>query len=473
MSTTKFAVAGATIASPWPLTFFGTRAQIGLLAVLGAYFLVWPLWRLGFPIEIDVNEGFNSYLADAAMGSGPLYPAADTLLLNNYPPLSFYLTGALARLSDIDALYIGRALSLVAVIALGALVGATVRLLGGGRAGAAVGGLWFVAVMARSYVRYVGMDDPQLFAQALMMAALVWFLVSEKHGRTLVPAVLLMVVAGFFKHNIIAVPVTALGFVALNDLRRAAWPAAAGAAAAALGLAACVAVWGDAFLANFLTQRGHEWMRAAAAIGRAQFLLPALLLWGVWIAAERKSAAARFTMLFVAVSFVAFVLQAAGDGVDDNAQFDLVIATATGLGMAFDRAGATRFGQRYGAVPAQAVVVVLVALRLLATLRIEPALVLSDPAYRAQYAANAAVVRSDAARVAAISGPVACDAALVCRLAGKPRAFDWFRVLTLAKRGAAAGLGVDGLIRAHGLTRVEADPREGIAVLERSLAGTR
>jgi hypothetical protein len=332
--------------------------------------------------------------------------------------------------------------------------------------------LWFVAVMARSYARYVGMDDPQLFAQALMIAALVWFLISEKHGRTLVPAVLLMVVAGFFKHNIIAVPVTALGFVALKDWRRAASPAVAGAAAAALGLAACIAIWGDAFLANFLTPRGHEWMRAASAIGRTQFLLPALLLWGVWIAAERASTAARFTMLFVAVGFVAFVLQAAGDGVDDNAQFDLVIATATGLGMAFDRAGATWYGKRHGAVSAQAVVVVLVALRLLATLRIEPALVLFDPAYRGRFAANAEVVRSEAARVAAIAGPVACDVALVCRLAGKPHTFDWFRVVTLMKLGASGGLDIDGLFKAHGLTRVEADPREGIAVLHRSLAGT-
>lgn len=445
---------------------------VAVLAALAGYFLVWPLWRLGFPIEIDINEGFNSYLADAAMGAGPLYPPPGTLTVNNYPPLSFYVTGGLARLTGIDALYVGRTLSLLAVTALGVLIAATVRLLGGGVAGAAVGGLWFVAIMARSYAGYVGMDDPQLAAHALMMAALVWFLWSENTGRALIPAVLAMVVAGFYKHNIVAVPVTALAFVAITRWRRAAWPAVVGAAAAALGLAACAAVYGDAFAANFLTPRVYEAMRPLYALGRAQYLLPALALWAVWIAVERRSAAARFTMVFVAAGFAAFVLQSFGDGVDDNAQFDLVIATATGLGMAYDRAGKTWFGRRHGAAAARAVVAAAVALRLVATLRIEPALVLFDPDYRAQYTANAALVRSEAARVAALPGAVACDVAVVCRLAGKPHAIDWFRVITVMKTGAA-GLGVDNVIGAHGITRIPGDARETIRPLFRSIAGPR
>lgn len=451
--------------------WFGTRSQIAVLAVLAVYFLGWPLWRLGFPIQIDVNEGFNTYLADAAMGAGPLYPSPDTLLVNNYPPLSFYVTGGIAKLTGIDALYVGRALSLLAVAGLGVLIAATVRLLGGGVAGAAVGGLWFVAVMARSYSRYVGMDDPQLAAHALMTAALVWFLARERDGRSLVPPVLAMVVAGFYKHNIVAVPVTALLFTGFSNWRRAVVPTAAGAVAAAVGLAACIAIIGDVFVANFLTPRVHDGMRAVYALGRAQYLLPALVLWGVWVATEPRSRAARFTMVFVATGFVTFFLQSAGDGVDDNAQFDLVIATATGLGMAFDRAGATAFGCRYGRIAAQGVVVLLVALRLVATLRIEPALVLADPSYRAQYFENAALVRSEAERVAAIPGPVACDSALVCRLAGKPHTVDWFRALTLVKLGASGGLDLDGLVRSRGITRVGGDLREDIRVLYRSLAG--
>jgi hypothetical protein len=447
-----------------------TRWQAGILAVLAVYFLAWPVWRLGFPIEIDLNEGFNAYLADAAMGAGPLYPPAGALTVNNYPPLSFYVVGGLAQIFG-DALYVGRALSLLAVLALGVLIAAAVRQLGGGRAGAAVGGLWFVAVMARSYSPYVGMDDPQLAGHALMTGALVWFLARQARGRSVVPPVLAMAAAGFYKHNVVAVPVTALVWLALKDWRRAIAPAAIGAGAAVLGLAVCVAVYGDAFLANFLTPRIHETMRAAGALGRAQFILPALVLWGIWIATEWRSPAARFTMLFVAIGFAAFVLQSAGDGVDDNAQFDLVIATAVGLGMAFDRAGKTPFGRRHGAVAAQAVIVLVVAARLAATLRIEPALVLFSPEYRAEYFANAQVVRDEAARVAEIPGPVVCGSRVVCRMAGKPFSFDPFKANTMVKTGASGGLDVDGLIRAHGMTRAGGDPREGIQALYRSIGG--
>src|SRR5262249_20668140 len=116
---------------------FDARAQIALLALLAVYFMVWPVWRAGFPIEIAQNEGWNAYHADAAMGAAPLYPPTDTLIVNNYPPLSFYAVGALGKVFG-DALYVGRIMSLLAVVGLGALVGVMIVELGGGVAGAAV-----------------------------------------------------------------------------------------------------------------------------------------------------------------------------------------------------------------------------------------------------------------------------------------------------------------------------------------------
>jgi hypothetical protein len=447
-----------------------TRVQIALLALLAVYFVVWPVWRAGFPIEIAQNEGWNAYHADAAMGAAPLYPPTDTLIVNNYPPLSFYAVGALAQVFG-DALYVGRVLSLLAVIGLGGLIAAAIRQLGGGAAGAAVGGLWFVAVMARSFTRFVGMDDPQLVGHVLMMGALLWFMAREAHGRSVMPPILAMAAAGFYKHNIVAVPLTALLWIAIKDWRRAVVPIAVGAGAAALGLLICIAAYGDVFLANLLTARPYRVMRAINGLGRLQWILPGLVLWGIWVAAEPKSRAARFTMLFVAVSFTAFVVQWSGEAVLDNAQFDLVIATAVGLGLAFDRAGKTALGRRHGETAARAVVVLVVAARLVATLRIEPALVLFDPDYRAQYLANAQVVREEAARIAKIPGPVACDFKVVCRLAGKPFSYDDFRAEMLVATGASGGLDEQGLMRAHGLTYVHNDPRAGIEALFRAIVG--
>jgi hypothetical protein len=449
-----------------------TRAQIALLAVLAIYFMAWPIWRVGFPIEIAPNEGWNAYHADAAMGAAPLYPPTDTLIVNNYPPLSFYVVGALAQVFG-DALYVGRVLSLIAVVALGLLIAAMIRQLGARRAAAAIGGLWFVAVMARSFTRFVGMNDPQLVGHVLMMSALAWFMAREARGKSVVPPILAMAAAGFYKHNIAAVPLTALIWLAIKDWRRAVVPIAVGAGAAALGLMICIAIYGEVFLANLLTARAYRVMRAINGLGRLQWILPALVLWGIWVAAERKSRAAHFTALFVAVAFIEYVVQWTGEAILDNAQFDLVIATAVGLGLAFDRVGKTAFGQRYGEAAAQAVIVLIVAARLVATLRIEPALVLFDPDYRAQYFANAQVVREEAARIATIAGPVACDFKVVCRLAGKPFSYDDFRAEMLVATGASGGLDEQGLMRAHGLTYVRNDPRGGIEVLFRAIVGKR
>jgi len=447
---------------------FDSRAQIALLTLLALYFLIWPAWRAQFPLEIAPNEGWNAYHADAAVGGGTLYPSPDTLVVNNYPPLSFYALGWLGKLFG-DPLYVGRALSLIATLGLGLMIARVVRQLGAGRAGAAVAGLWFVATMARCYNRFVGMNDPQLAGELIMLLALSWFLARDKAGRSADLPILLMALAGFWKHNIIAVPATVLAWLWLRDGWRALRPTAIGVAAAIAGLAICVAIYGDVFLANLLTPRPTRLMRAIHGIGRSQWILPALAIWAIWAWSERKSFAARFTGLYIGIAFAAFLVQWTGEDILDNAQFDLVIATAIGLGIAFDRAGATAFARRFGVEAARATVVLILAVRLLATLRIEPFLILFDPAYRAAFPAHAQVAREEAARIAAIPGPVACRLKVVCRMAGKPFVYDDFRVDMLMMMGAAKD--DYDLISQHGLTYFRNDPRSGIESLHRALVG--
>ncbi|MFK4718935.1 hypothetical protein ABIE89_000035 [Bradyrhizobium niftali] len=82
----------------------------------------------------------------------PLYPSADQLIVNNYPPLSFFVVGALGRLFR-DSLFVGRALSIIGLLTLAVEIALSVRILAGSLLAGVVGGLWFVAIMARTMRR--------------------------------------------------------------------------------------------------------------------------------------------------------------------------------------------------------------------------------------------------------------------------------------------------------------------------------
>jgi len=87
------------------------------LALLAAVFGAWLVWRMFLPLEINYNEAWNGWLAQAAMGRGPLYPDADALTVNNYPPLSFYIVGALAQVLHLSPVFVGRVGSLLGLAA--------------------------------------------------------------------------------------------------------------------------------------------------------------------------------------------------------------------------------------------------------------------------------------------------------------------------------------------------------------------
>jgi len=443
-------------------------ALIWALAVLAALFLVWPVWRAFLPLEIWGNEGWNAYHADAVLRGGMLYPPPGGLVANNYPPLSFYIVAALSRLFG-DPLYVGRALSILATLGIGVAASMVVRRFGGSRAASLLAGLWFVATMARFFEFYVGMNEPQLLNLALMAAGFAWFFKRHAEGRAVEPAVLLMVLAGFIKHNFIALPAVALIWLALDNRRLALRAALIGAAAAALGLAICSFMFAPYFVADMLMPRTYHFARALSTLGRLQFILPAMVLWAIWAWAERRTKSARLTTLLIGIALPLCLLQKSGAGVDENAQFELIFATAVGVGIAYD--GLLRDPLRTGWSRERISLVVLgiLIVRLLLSSRLEFAYVLASPHYRALAAENAAVTRAEAARVAAIPGPVACQNLVVCRMAGKPFVYDHFWVTQLVETGRMSWHQVEQLARRKAIVRDETDARANITSLWRRM----
>jgi hypothetical protein len=442
-----------------------------MMAVAGLAFLcmlyaVWPVWRAFFPMEIDLKEPWNAFHSDAVFGQGVLYPDLNGLIANNYPPLWYYLTGTLSQLG-FDTIYLGRALSFVALLVLVAAIALCIRQFKAAWPGAILGGLFFFGIMARYADWYVAMNDPHVPALAIMTVAFVWFLRRDP-ARGAEGPILLMVVAGFFKQAIIAIPAMTLFLLAQRSRWLALRAALVGGGAALAGLTLFTVVYGRAFFDEiFLYPREMSFLRAWGSLARLGPLFPALIPWAIWAWHDRKSEAARFSTTFVAFTFAGFFVQKIGAGTDVNAMFELYVAVAVAIGLAFDRITLVPTFWGMSIAARECCVAGVLALSLITAPGIESYLLLISPNYRAQFYKDAEVTRAEIERVAEIPGPVHCDVETVCRAAGKPFLYDDFFIGQL---GAVGGLTLPELgcrVLAGGFQREWVDLRASDLALQR------
>jgi len=423
-----------------------------LFSLAVVYLLAWPVWRAQFLVEIWPTESWNAYLQDAAAAGAPLYPDPESLVSNNYPPLSFYAVALLGKVAGVDNLFAGRALSLIALSSIALEIFAAVRLLAGGRVGAAVGALWYLAIMARNSTIYIGTNDPQLAGEAIMGAGLVYFLALCRRDQSPVPALLLMVVAGFWKHNNIAIPLAALAWLLVDRSRYVYRATLISGAAAISGLIACVAAFGPNFLPNLLADRSYGWSNVVGNIGHLQWSALALLIWATWALCDRQSKAARFTALHIGLGLFACILQWFGHGVSGNAEFDLILALGIGTGVAFTRIETSWLAKRIGPERCRDLMIAALLIRLIASDRQETALLLLSENFGASFYAGQNNLLRESQLVAGISGDVACAIKLVCRQAGKPFVVDEFKTEEMIATGKTPAE-ISAALDAHNIRR--------------------
>jgi len=184
------------------------RWETALLAVLAIPLLVALgalVYRSTLYIPLNYNEGWNAFQTAAAMYGRVLYPPPNALITNNYPPLSFFIVGAVASVLG-DAVFAGRAVSWLAFLAVAGLIGAILRRAGNDWFAALFGAMFFVGYAVVYFSNYVGMDDPQWLAHAVMMLGLYIYIRAPEKPLSGVVTGVLMSVALFVKHNVVALP---------------------------------------------------------------------------------------------------------------------------------------------------------------------------------------------------------------------------------------------------------------------------
>jgi hypothetical protein len=398
------------------------RLAATLFAALAAGFIVAVLCRATVRVSRTFNEGWNAYHASAVFAGEKLYHAPGELVANNYPPLSFLLTAALMHAVP-DAVFAGRLLASAAFLAVVLLVALIAR--AGDKPGerdwlaAGVGAAAFAVYMAVNAPNYLGMDDPQMLAHAIMLAGLVF--VARGDRPTSVAAAALLMAAGLFvKHNLVALPIATALWLAWFQRARALLFVASLLLAGVLGLAASRFAFGADFVHGLLAPR--QYLPAKAWHDTLQALTPmqALLVLAPLAVVLGRDRLSRLLGIYLVVALAVGALAASGAGVGDNAFYELVIACALAAGrlVALTRPVLALPALRLWAIGA-------VAFACLCDSDLATAKdMLLLPQWLAAQRARAAEVTTVVDFLAAHPGPALCETAVFCYWAGKPFELD-------------------------------------------------
>ena len=422
-----------------PAFVWGTVAALALVV---APLLTRNLMAISRHVPLDPNEGWNAAHTLALLAGKGLYPSPREWMVNNYPPLSFYLVGAIARHSG-DIIATGRAISFVAFLLTVAALGAAAKAMKC-RARAIALAVLFLAAHLLINSDYVGMYDPQLLGHAVQLAALVLLL-----GQHRLAAALLFAASLFIKHNLLALPLASGIWLLIQDRRAGMQFLVWGLVFASAGLI----VFRYFFAISLLTQLASPRLSSPANLGSAI----AKLWWAVMplgaMMGLRADRYGQFCAIYVVAGLILGLAFAAGDGVDVNAFFDFAIALSLALGLAADRG-------RWPILPAASALPLLIMLAV-------------------NFDDNNFVFGNDFANQSARDivflkirpGPVLCDQLSLCLWAGKGAEMDVFNIGEAIKTGARDPSPLVRMIAQHHFAALELQDQDGLGpVVQRAIA---
>ena len=422
--------------------------SLAALAIICAFGLLRAALTIPQAVPLDPNEGWNAYHALAAMAGHGLYPSAQSHMINNYPPLSFYLVGVLGRMLG-DMIVAGRLISFAALGAVMAGIAVAARSMGCTRMQAVFAALLFADILLLTS-DYVGMDDPQLLGHAIAIAGFILILRQPQKTGIVVGGAFLMTLAVFVKHNLIAMPLAAAIWLFLHDRRSALGFVLAGIGFGIAGLCAFRLTYDTELWTQILSGRAYSLSNLMAAL-QAWFswaFLPMAIV--AWL--FRRHRGDRYVRLCVIYTLVAFAIGgifSGGDGVDANAMFDTDIALVLCCALALNR---------FEAPSKQAMVALLCVLSLGLPLWQDA----SADALQAGYWLHPLrdetdLARNDIALLKAAKGPALCEMLSLCYWAGKTAEVDVYNVGEQFGLGARSDVPLIRKIENHGFAVMQFD----------------
>ena len=389
----------------------------GVMALLTLALLARNVLAIPVLSPLDPNEGWNAAHALALLAGHNLYPPPQSLMVNNYPPLSFYLAAALTRLTG-DAIVAGRVLSLISFLGICASLALILRQMALSAHAQWVAVLFLAATLLIAS-DYVGMDDPQLLGHAVQILGLLLVLRGQSLAGGAVFAASL-----FVKHNLLALPLASALWLWRQDRSAGMRFAASGVGLSLLGLVLFRLLYGISLVSALSSPRLVSLANTEAAISHLWWAaLPLGML--VLLQDRRKD----FSLIYAAAALAVGVIFSAGDGVDVNVFFDLALACALTLGLAAETSNARA-----------ALCALPLPLFLIASFHDNDFFFTRD--FRNQSARDVAFLKSR-------PGPALCDQLSLCLWAGKGAAVDVFNAGEQIKTGARDPSGLAQMIASH------------------------
>jgi len=435
-------------------TWFSTAVLFLMTATMIALFW-FPMRRISTNVEVSYNEGWNAYRAAMVASKIPLYGVRPRGFGTGtaYPPISFHLIGNLGTTNTFVA--VGRWVSLISLIATGIFVALIVRRGGGSSHVAVFSFLLYEIGIALLTPDRVGMNDPQLLGEAFSAAGLYFYVRNPQSKRSLCASALLLCLAGFTKHNLIAFP-AAIAIDSFLRSRRAfiTW---AGAMFLSAGLLTAMTLWIDGryfplHLMGGGGKRAYSFAMAWSGYHLYAILFQSLLVIATaWIIYKFRSQRV-IALAFVLTHVLAFLL-AGGFGVGPNIFFNSLAVTVIACGLALSDMHLVVEAWRPAGLDWSATLMCgLFAVSIMAfvpgQLRRDRTKMRVLPAQQEEFTSAVQFMKLH-------PGPALCESHLLCYEAGKPFEYEPFSVRDQLKTGVLHEGDVLQLLKTHHFQTVQ------------------